>query len=88
MSVGYVLIDEGQRAYNNVQTVIVLLLGSTRCSSVDCVGVPLRISSIMANSWYQALAASTSRDYNDSITNCGSYWNRHDALKAMQTVWM
>ena len=38
-----------------------------------CVGIPLRISSILANSWYQPLDAYTCWDYNESITPSGSY---------------
>ena len=49
--------DHCQRAYKDLVTTIVFLLVSTRCSSVDCIGIPLRISSNLANSWYQALDA-------------------------------
>ena len=63
------------------------LLVSTRCSSVDCVGIPLRISSNLANSWYQALDAYTFWDYNESITPSGSYWIKHEALETILTVW-
>ena len=42
------LIDHCQRAYIDQVTTMVFLLVSTRCSSVDCVGIPLRISSILA----------------------------------------
>ena len=66
---------------------IVFLLVSTRCSSVDCVGIPLRISPNLANSWYQALDAYTFWDYNESITSCGSYWIQHQALETTRTVW-
>ena len=66
---------------------MVFLLVSTRCSSVDCVGIPLRISSILANSQYQALDAYTFRDYNESITPSGSYWIKHEALGTILTVW-
>ena len=37
--------------------------------------IPLRISSIVANSQYQALDAYTFWDYNESITPPGSYWH-------------
>ena len=37
--------DYCQRAYKDQVTTIVFLLVSTCCSSVDCVGIPLRISS-------------------------------------------
>ena len=63
------------------------LLVSTRCSSVDCVGIPLRISSNLANSWYQALDADTFWNYNESITPSGSYWIKHEALETILTVW-
>ena len=66
---------------------MVFLLVSTGCSSVDCVGIPLRISSILANSWYQALDAYTCWDYNESITPSGSYWIKHEALETILTVW-
>ena len=41
--------DHCQRAYIDQVTTMVFFLVSTRCSSVDCVGIPLRISSILAN---------------------------------------
>ena len=66
-------IDHGQRAYKDQVTTTVFLLVSTRCSSVDCIGIPVRISSNFANSWYQASDAYTFWDYNESITSCGSY---------------
>ena len=66
---------------------MVFLLVSTRCSSVECVGIPLRISSILANSWYQALDAYTCWDYNESITPSGSYWIKGEALETILTVW-
>ena len=47
---------------------------------------PLRISSILANSWYQALDAYTCWDYNESISPSGSYWIKHEALKTILTV--
>ena len=62
------------------------LMNTTRCSSVDCVGNPLRISSNWANSWYQALDAYTFCDYNESITSSGSYWIKHEALETILTV--
>ena len=62
-----------QRAYGDQVTTTESLLVSTRCSSVDCVGIPLRISSSLANSWYQALDAYTCWDYNESITTYASY---------------
>ena len=68
-------------------TTTVFLLVSTRCSSVDSVGIPLRISSNLANSWYQALDAYTFWAYNESITFCGSYWIKHEALETILTVW-
>ena len=55
--------------------------------SVDCVGIPLRISSNLANSWYQALDAYTFWDNNESITPSGSYWIKHEALETILTVW-
>ena len=64
-----------QRPYIDQVTTMVFLLVSTRCSSVDCVGIPLRISSILANSQYQALDAYTFWDYNEPITTSGSYWH-------------
>ena len=48
---------------------------------------PLRISSNLANSWYQALDAYTFWDYNESITPSGSYWINHEALETILTVW-
>ena len=63
------------------------ILVSTRCSSVDCVEIPLRISSNLANSWYQALDASTFWNYIESITSSGSYWIKHEALETILTVW-
>ena len=70
----------------------VFLLRPTVCSSVDCVGIPLRISSNLAHSWYQALDAYTFRDYNKSITFCGSYWIPHEAwrpyLQCDHTTWV
>ena len=80
-------IDRCQRAYIDQVTTMVFLLVSTRCSSVDCVGIPLRISSILANSQYQALDAYTFWDYNESITHSGSYWIKHEALGTILTVW-
>ena len=62
------------------------LLVSTRCSSLDCVGIPLRISSILANSWYQALDAYTFWDYNEPVTPHDSYWVKHEALETILTV--
>ena len=79
--------DHCQRAYKDQVTTTVFLLVSTRCSSVNCVGIPLRISSNSANSWYQALDAYTFWDYNKSITFCGSYWIQHEALEMILTVW-
>ena len=76
-----------QRAYKDQVTTTVFLLVSTRCSSVDGVGIHLRISSNLANSWYQALDAYTFWDYNESITFCGSYWIQHEALETILTVW-
>ena len=80
-------IDHCQRAYIDQVTTMVFLLVSTRCSSVDCVGIPLRISSILANSQYQALDAYTFWDYNESITHSGSYCIKHEALETILTVW-
>ena len=80
-------LDHCQRAYIDQVTTMVFLLVSTRCSSVDCVGIPLRISSILANSQYQALDAYTFWDYNESITPSGSYWIKHEALGTILTVW-
>ena len=65
-------INHCQRAYKDQVMTTVFLLVSTRCSSVDCVGIPLRISSNLANSWHQAFDACTFWDHNDSITLCGS----------------
>ena len=65
---------------------MVFLLESTRSSSVDCVGIPLRISSNLANSWYQALDSYTFCDYNESNTSSGSYWIKHEALETILTV--
>ena len=80
-------IDHCQRAYNDLVTTTVFLLPSTRCSSVDCVGIPLRVSLNLANSWYQALDAYTFWDYNESIPFCGSYWIQHEVLETILTVW-
>ena len=66
---------------------MVFLLVSTRCSSMDCVGIPLRISSNLANSWYRALDAYTFWDYNESVTPGDSYWIQHEALETILTVW-
>ena len=66
---------------------MVFLLVSTRCSSVDCVGIPLRISSHLAHSWYQALNAYTFWDYNESVTPGDSYWIQHEAMETILTVW-
>ena len=66
---------------------MVFLLVSTRCSSVDCVRILLRISSVLANSWYQALDAYTFWDYNESVTPHDSYWVKHEALETILTVW-
>ena len=68
-------------------TKMVFLLVSTRCSFVDCVGIPLRISSHLANSWYQALDAYTFWDYNESVTPGDSYWIQPEALETILTVW-
>ena len=68
-------------------TTMVFLLVSTPCSSVDCVGIPLRISPHLANSWYQALDAYTFWDYNESVTPGDSYWIQHEALETILTVW-
>ena len=68
-------------------TTIVFLLLLTRRSSVDCVGIPLRISSNLANFWYQALDAYTFWDYNESITPRDSYWIQHEALETILAVW-
>ena len=80
--------DHCQRAYIDQVTTMVFLLVSTRCSSVDCVGIRLRISSILANSQYQALDAYTFWDYNESITPSGSYWIKLEALETILTVWL
>ena len=80
-------VDHCQRAYKDLVTTTVFLLGSTRCSSLDCVEIPLRISSNFANSWYQALDAYTFWDYNESVTVCGSYWTQHEALETILAVW-
>ena len=80
-------INRCDRAYIDQVTMMVFLLVSTRCPSVDCVGIPLRISSILANSWYEALDAYTCWDYNESITPSGSYWIEHEALETILTVW-
>ena len=85
-TVGLFFTDRCQRAYIDQVTTMVFLLVSTRCTSVDCVGIPLRISSILANSWYQALDAYTFWDYNESITPSGSYWIKHEALETILTV--
>ena len=76
-------IDHCQRAYKDQVKTMVFLLVSTRCSSVDCVGIPLRISSHLANSWYQALDAYTFWDYNESVTPGDSYWIQHEALETI-----
>ena len=65
---------------------MMFLLVSTRCSSVDCVGIPLRISSHLANSCYQALDAYTFCDYNESVTSLDSHWIKHEALETILTV--
>ena len=80
-------IDRCQRVYKDQVETMVFLLVSTRCSSVDCVGIPLRMSSHLAHSWYQALDAYTFWDYNESITPSGSYWIKHEALETILTVW-
>ena len=64
----YFPIDHCQRAYSDRVTATLFLLGSTCCSSVDCVGISLRIRSNLAYSWYQALDAYTLWDYRESIT--------------------
>ena len=79
-------IDHCQRAYKDQVTATVFLLVLTRCSSPDCVGIPLRISSNLANSWYQALDAHTFWDYNEPSTLCGSYWIQYEALEMILTV--
>ena len=48
------LIDHRQETQKDQVTTTVFLLVSTRCSSVDCVEIFLRIRSNLANSWYQA----------------------------------
>ena len=55
---------------------------------LDCVGIRLRISSVLANSQYQALDAYTFWDYNESITPSGSYWIKREALETILTVWL
>ena len=80
-------IDHCQRACKDQVTTTVFLLVSTCWSSVDCVGIPLRISSNSANSWYQALDAYTFWDYNESVTPGDSYWIQHEALETILTVW-
>ena len=80
-------IDHCQRAYKEQVTTIVFLLVSTRCSSVGCVGIPLRISSNLANSLYQALDAYTFWDYNESVTPGDLYWIQHEALETILAVW-
>ena len=80
-------IDHYQRADKDQVTTIVFLLVSTCCSSLDCVRIPLRITSNVANSWYQALDAYTFWDYNESITPCDSYWIKHEAQETILTVW-
>ena len=66
---------------------MVFLLVSTRCSSVDRVEIPLRISSNLASSWYQPLDAYTFWDYNESSTPGDLYWIQHEALEMILTVW-
>ena len=80
-------INHCHRAYKDLVTTTVFVLGSTRCSSVACVGIPLRMSSNLANSWYQALDAYTFCNYNESVTVWGSYWNKHEALETIRAVW-
>ena len=80
-------IDRCQRACKDQVTTMVFLLVSTRCSSADCVGIRLRISSHLANSWYRALDAYTLWDYNESVTPGDSYWIQHEALETILTVW-
>ena len=41
----------------------------------------------LANSWYQALNASTFWNYIESTTPSGSYWIKHEALETILTVW-
>ena len=79
-------IDRCQRAYKDQVTTMVFLPVSTRCSSVDCVGIPLRFRSHLANSWYRALDAYTFWDYNESVTPGYSYWIQHEALETILTV--
>ena len=79
-------IDRRQRGYKDQVTTMVFLLVSTRCSSVDCVGILLRISSHLANSWYRALDAYTFWDYNESVTPGDSYWIQHEARETILTV--
>ena len=80
-------IDHCQRAYKDQVTTTVFLLVPTCCSSVDCVGIPLRISSNVGNSWYRALDAYTFWDHNESATPGDSYWIQHEALETILTVW-
>ena len=80
-------IDHCQRAYKDQVTTMVFLPVLTRCSFVDCVGIPLRISSNLANSLYQALDAYTFWDYNESVTPDDSYWIQHEALERILAVW-
>ena len=80
-------IDHCQTAYKDQVTTTVFLLVLTRCSSVGCVGIPLRISSNLANSWYQALDAYTFWDYNESVNPGHSYWKQHEALDMILAVW-
>ena len=80
-------IDQCQRAYKEQVKTTVFLLVLTCCSSVDCVGITLRISSSLANYWYQALHAYTFWDYNESVTPGDSYWIQHEALETILTVW-
>ena len=79
-------IDHCQRAYKDQVTTMVFLLVSTRCSPVDCVGIPLKISSKLPNSWYQALDAYTLWNYNESVTPGDSYWIQHEALETILAV--
>ena len=62
-----------------------LSLGSTRCSSVDCVGVHPRNQLNYDKFRYQTLDAYTFWDYKESVTNCRSYWNNQEALEAIRT---
>ena len=41
---------------------------STRCSCVDCVGIPPAYAQFLKSSWYRALDAPTFRAYNESTT--------------------